>query len=180
MNKEQIRKEVLEARKALTDEYKKQASEIIFEKVNSIVPEYNRIFVYVNMEDEVQTGEFMKSYEDYAVPKCFEDGHMEAITGFTMMMETPFGTMEPYDGMDMSDYVDAVIIPGVAFSKDMDRIGYGKGYYDKYLAKYPKALKVGICFDMQLRDDIEPEEHDVKMDYIVTEKQILRRQRCES
>ena len=63
--------------------------------------------------------------------------------------------------------IDTVIVPGVAFGKDGGRVGFGKGYYDRFLKK-TKAVKIGFCYDFQLWETIPTDEHDVAMDYVVT------------
>lgn len=71
------------------------------------------------------------------------------------------------------DNIDVAIIPGVAFDIEKNRMGRGKGYYDKFL-KDKKFLKVGICFDYQLLDKIPVEVNDIKMDEIISEKRWIR------
>lgn len=64
-----------------------------------------------------------------------------------------------------------IFVPGVAFSRDGGRIGYGGGYYDRYLASAPEHLvKVGVAFSFQMRDDLPILSHDIRMNYIVTEQ----------
>ena len=66
---------------------------------------------------------------------------------------------------------DIIIVPGIAFDVQGNRIGFGKGCYDKLLVK-TNALKIGFCYDLQIFDNIPTEEFDIKMDYIITEKGI--------
>lgn len=88
------------------------------------------------------------------------------------MEEGAFGVMEPKEKTEFDkEKIDMVIVPGVVFDKKGNRAGYGKGYYDRFL-KDMKALKVGVCHSFQLVDEIESEEHDVKMDMIVTEMDV--------
>lgn len=64
--------------------------------------------------------------------------------------------------------IDAVVVPGVAFTKDGARMGRGKGFYDKYLSKNEfRALKIGVCFKEQVLDGLPVEPHDVKMDVVI-------------
>ena len=71
-----------------------------------------------------------------------------------------------------SGNVVPMLVPGVAFSKKGDRIGYGKGYYDRYMVRHPEVNTVGICFTCQLLDDIPAESLDIAMHQIITEEQI--------
>ncbi|MGZ3807117.1 MAG: 5-formyltetrahydrofolate cyclo-ligase, partial [Bacteriovorax sp.] len=65
-----------------------------------------------------------------------------------------------------------ILVPGLAFTKKGERLGRGKGFYDKYLSSY-RGIKIGLCFSAQLSDLLPTEEHDVKLDYIVTEEEII-------
>jgi 5-formyltetrahydrofolate cyclo-ligase len=71
---------------------------------------------------------------------------------------------KPYDG-DIS----VALVPGLGFSLSGGRLGYGKGYYDAWLAKNPGVRRVGFCFEAQILTEVPMEDHDQRMDYIVTE-----------
>ncbi len=68
--------------------------------------------------------------------------------------------------------IDVVLVPGIAFGKDGGRIGFGKGYYDRFLNR-TKAVKVGFCYDFQLYETVPSDKHDVAMDYIITNQIII-------
>ena len=72
-----------------------------------------------------------------------------------------------------SGNLDAAIVPGVAFSKNGVRLGFGLGVYDKLLAD-SSAVKIGLCYDFQVIDSLVPESHDVKMNYVVSEDEIFK------
>lgn len=67
---------------------------------------------------------------------------------------------------------DFCIVPGLLFSKKGDRLGYGKGYYDRFLKDY-EGIKVALCYDELLFDDIITDKHDIKMDYIITQSGVF-------
>ncbi|MCI8403923.1 MAG: 5-formyltetrahydrofolate cyclo-ligase [Clostridia bacterium] len=69
--------------------------------------------------------------------------------------------------------IDVILIPGLAFDRDGGRMGFGKGYYDRFLEN-TNAVKIGLCYDFQLLDNIPKESHDIPMNYIITEKEILK------
>ena len=160
-------------RKTLSKEFIKKASESILKKAQSILPVDKLIFIYVSMQGEVDTASFLKEYKRVCVPRCEKGKIMEAVTGFSSLKKSPFGVEEPVDGYSVDDIYGA-IIPGLAFTENMDRIGFGAGYYDRFLNKHGGIKKVAVCFDFQIRDDFSSEPHDVKMDYIVTEKRIIK------
>lgn len=70
--------------------------------------------------------------------------------------------------------VDLIIVPGVAFDREGYRIGYGGGYYDRFLSKLGHIPKISLAFDMQLIDKVPREDFDIPVDYIITETQIIK------
>ena len=83
-----------------------------------------------------------------------------------------FGIHEPC-GERYTGEIDLIVVPGVAFDREGGRLGFGKGCYDRFLAGV-KSCKIGLCYGAQLIDCVECEEHDVRMDMIVTEDEIVR------
>lgn len=80
-----------------------------------------------------------------------------------------FGIMEP-EGTELIEpwEIDAMVVPGVAFTADGARMGRGKGFYDKYLSQEGfRALKIGVCYPVQLVESLPVEEHDVRMDVVI-------------
>jgi 5-formyltetrahydrofolate cyclo-ligase len=92
--------------------------------------------------------------------RCYE-GPQDLEGGF-------FNIMEPV-GKAFSNYeeIDVAVIPGMAFDGRCNRLGRGRGYYDRLLPKLPQAYKIGICFDFQKLPGIPADEHDIKVDEIV-------------
>lgn len=84
--------------------------------------------------------------------------------------------LEPLEGNTMEAREGLMLMPGLAFDRLGNRVGYGAGYYDRYLEQYDtdRLYKVGYAFDFQVIDTIEAEEHDRKVDCIVTERNIYR------
>ncbi len=88
--------------------------------------------------------------------------------GFKGIME-PFTTDISYKGGEKENLI---IVPGSVFGRDGYRIGYGRGYYDKFLSRYTNLYKIGVCYNIQMVDECPRDENDVCMDEIVTEKAI--------
>ena len=84
-----------------------------------------------------------------------------------------YGIREPI-GQAYAGEVDFVITPLLAVDRKGNRLGYGGGYYDKYFEKHPNALRIAYCFDFQIVDETYAEAWDKPMDYIVTDKQVIR------
>ena len=77
----------------------------------------------------------------------------------------------------LSEEIDIVLVPGVVFDVNGCRIGYGGGYYDRLLSSMPKVFRIGLCFDDQLIGEVPHEEHDERVDTIVTSSQVTRIER---
>lgn len=94
------------------------------------------------------------------------------------MKSNKYGIMEPVPVNDVDELEpDVVVVPGIAFDSRLYRIGFGGGYYDRFLA-YSNAYKIGVCYDYQVVDGFACEAHDVPMDAVVTEKRIIGRKGC--
>ena len=78
-----------------------------------------------------------------------------------------YGVMEPVCG-DEGDKFDIMIIPGLAFDNNLNRLGYGRGYYDNYLKSH-QTYKIGICFHEQLTNNLPYDKNDIKMDIVITD-----------
>lgn len=70
---------------------------------------------------------------------------------------------------------DLIIVPLVVFDSNLNRLGFGGGWYDRFLAKQPNALKIGLGYDLQYIDTIDAREHDIPLDMIVTESRIFKK-----
>lgn len=95
-------------------------------------------------------------------------------TGINSVKNGIFGILEPIktETAISENTTDLIIIPGVAFDRQLNRLGRGRGYYDRLLASV-HAPKIGICYDFQLIEQIPTEPFDRKMDMIITEKEII-------
>ncbi|WP_232699935.1 5-formyltetrahydrofolate cyclo-ligase [Brevibacillus daliensis] len=88
-----------------------------------------------------------------------------------------YGIMEPDPTISqkvaLTD-IEIILVPGIAFDRAMGRLGYGAGYYDRFIEKVPHALRIGVCFSEQILDKIPMESHDKHLHAIVTEDGIVR------
>jgi 5-formyltetrahydrofolate cyclo-ligase len=91
------------------------------------------------------------------------------------LVKGPLGALEPPPGAPEvdPDAIDALLLPGVAFSLDGLRLGRGGGYYDATLAAQPRALRVGLAFDLQILPALPEEPHDARVDVVATEARLL-------
>ena len=140
------------------------------------------VMFYVDMRNEVMTKNAIKRALAHGkrviVPRVKKGYGLLAIEINSLDELAPgtFGVLEPAEKEEIAlNEIDIVVVPGVAFDKKGHRIGYGGGYYDNFLPKLRlDAKKVAVAFEMQIRDLIPVEFHDVKMDMIITEKSVYK------
>lgn len=95
--------------------------------------------------------------------------------GWDALCVGPFDVPTPIAADAFEDTIDAAVVPGLGFSPRGDRLGYGAGYYDRWLAAHPETRRVAIAYDCQVDgEDFETEPHDVIMDCLITESRELR------
>lgn len=126
-------------------------------------------------DTEAIIGLFLAMEREVSVPRVRgEEMDAVRITPYTNFRRGKFGVQEPAGGV-LADGCDLAIVPVVAF-EGLKRAGHGKGYYDRFLARYPDCVKVGIAFSCREVKGLETQPHDVKMDILVTEKEIITSQ----
>ena len=180
MNKHLIRANISAHKKNFSTQILSELSPIICDRLakTNIFQKAQCIALYFGMEDEVQTSVLIEEWSGkkiIALPVVHDnDINFHAFTGKEYLNKGVFDIQEPTstDIIPPED-IDAYIVPGVAFDRNGNRLGRGKGYYDRYLTGINKPI-IGICFDFQLIDSIPTENHDVKMSMIITEKEILK------
>ncbi len=96
------------------------------------------------------------------------------LTDSTPLKENKFGIPEPQDGLEVNvTKIDVVFVPLLAFDNNGHRIGYGQGFYDRFLNQCKSTvLKVGLSFFEALREDLEIDQHDIALDYVITPNNI--------
>ena len=137
------------------------------------------VLLYWSMEDEVQTHDFVNSwYGQKTILLPCVDGDDLLLRQYTgpqcMTTGEQFGIGEPTGTVFTDlDKVDLIIVPGVAFDRHRNRMGRGRGFYDRLLKSTPNAYKVGVGFDFQLVECVPVEPFDVPMDKVVVEYETI-------
>ncbi len=177
MTRDEIRSEVKKKRKAVSGIEVLEMSLRICEKVVKL-PEYlraKRVMCYAALPDEVQTHGLLwairRSGRELYLPAVRLDGSMDAVrtTDDTVLKPDSFGIGTPVSGDVLPpEHLDLVLVPGIAFDRRGNRLGFGKGYFDRFLARC-RCPAVALAYEMQLVDAIEAGRHDVLMDKLVTE-----------
>lgn len=166
-----------EMKRAVPFEEKLRRSELIMERV-AAMPCFQKakvVLLYWSMADEVQTHAFVERWwcEKTVLLPCV-DGDNLRLRPYTgpecMTAGEQFGIGEP-TGEEWTDLdrIDMIVVPGVAFDREGNRMGRGRGFYDRLLKTATHAFKVGVAFDFQVIEAVPTEPHDVKMDTVVSE-----------
>ena len=168
-----------ELKRAVTMEEKLRRSEAVMRQVEAL-PEFRKarvVLLYWSMADEVQTHAFVNRwYGDKVLLLPCVDGDdllLRQYTGPQCLVEgEQFGIGEPDASLPVYtdlDSVEMIIVPGVAFDRAGNRMGRGRGFYDRLLKSTPNAVKLGVAYDFQLIDSVPVEPHDVRMNRVITE-----------
>jgi 5-formyltetrahydrofolate cyclo-ligase len=174
--KQEFRLRVKKLKAELAFEEKKNRSNILLNKLEKLreFREANTILFYWSMRDEVYTHELIEKWylnKTILLPSVSGDHlQLKIFKGRDKMISgEQFGIGEP-DGEIVDDHssIDMIVVPGIAFDQHNNRLGRGRGYYDKFL-QFGNACKVGICFNFQLFPSIPVDKHDVPMDYVITD-----------
>ena len=182
--KKEIREQYRRIREALPPEMRKSADEMIAKRLFDCAFYQNARFIYcyASLNDEADTNmiieEALRSGKRVALPRvrgkrrmefCFIKSPADLKPGFMGIREPgPWcpKAPSPLDKM-------LVLLPGIAFDREGNRIGYGGGYYDAYLSGHAECVKAALAYSVQLADKIPAGPEDVKADMIITEKELI-------
>lgn len=179
MEKSEIRRKIRNLRMMLSEAEKAQAADEVFDQLEKTAAFMmaDNILMYHSLPDELSTHKFLKKWngrKHFFLPRVngvnldilpYEETRLEL---GSFQIEEPTG-----DNYADVDDIELMIIPAVAFDRRRNRLGRGKGFYDRLLAT-SKATKIGVGYEFQLIDELPAEEHDVAMDMVITQKTIIR------
>ncbi len=183
MIKTEMRKKYLGLRKQISKEELTAKSEQILSALLPLdaIKNAKTVMLYISYNKEVDTHPLINALKDagknVCAPICDTDTcEMTAyyIDGLDSLVSGAYGILEPKpENMANEADIDCVIVPGCVFGRNFARIGYGKGYYDRFLPKAKNAVKIGLCYDFCLVDNVSADRYDAYVDIIVTEKEVL-------
>ena len=178
LDKRQIRQEIKHRKQGITPAERDRLSRQICRAIESL-PGFERVvhlMLYHALPDEVDTRPLLSKWardKQLYLPIVDGDDLIVAPYAEGAMKPGAFHIWEPTGTTALDPArLDRIVVPGVAFDRQMNRLGRGKGCYDRLLQQTP-ARKIGICYGLQLVDEIPTEPHDMKMDLIVTENDII-------
>ena len=174
--KNSLRKLLLERRDATSFDMMKIASEQIHKKLrrNKIFLDAKKIGAYYPIGSEVLTQDIMQeilsSGKELFLPKVVGEGmEFRKISDFSCLEKGNFDIMEPKDDCPIDNNLDLLLVPTVGISQDGVRLGYGHGFYDKFLSKN-KIQTISLVYEKQVIKKIPKSDHDILMNWILTEE----------
>lgn len=173
MDKKELRALIKALKKQHSKEQLLAQSEQIMDKLEKH-PDFikaERVMLYSALPDEVQTQAFLDKWhlkKTVILPTVVGDDIIPVEygedTGFAV---GDFNILEPQNRPYQGGF-DLIIVPGVAFDSKGNRLGRGRGYYDRFLSQHLEVKRIGICFDFQLVNEVPSEDFDIRMDEVIS------------
>lgn len=173
MDKKSLRQEIRLRKKSRSREEMDVESRLIMQKLaeHPLFRRAKTVMLYASLPDEVQTLSFIEEWKRIkriVLPTVVGDDIVPVeMTADGGMREGDFHILEPvskpYEG-----HFDLIVVPGMAFDAEGNRLGRGKGYYDRFLAKHPDVPTIGICYGFQMVEKIPSEPHDRLVSEVIT------------
>jgi len=171
-----------ETRDGLSSEEGESRSRLLISRLEAsdLLQQAQTIMGFLAIKNEVNLTPWLmekaRQSKTIILPRVEADGQISAVrfTDWDNTIKSRLGIIEPMGEPFPESDIDTVLVPGLVFDLKGYRLGYGKGYYDRFLPKLRKdAFKCGICYDFQIVESIYPHEKDVPVDCIITEKRTL-------
>lgn len=190
MTKQQLRTRYLERRNELPAAERKEKSIRVIQNLRNL-PAFQKadaVLIYLNYRSEVETIPFVEELLDHAekkilVPKVFGmdirffqiESLKDVESGYQGILEPKEGTVE-FSELELLPKNCLMVLPGSVFDRKCNRMGYGKGFYDRFMKQVPEMYGAGLSFDCQLAPAVPVQEHDYRMDALVTESECYYRE----
>ncbi len=178
MRKNDIRRDIKARKTLLSDEEKVSAALKVFKALEKTADFMmaDRILMYHSLPDELSTREFIARWCDrkhFYLPRV-NGVNLEILPYDESRLALGSFHIEEPTGSDTSSVEDMelIVVPAVAYDRNGNRVGRGKGYYDRLL-RGSRARKIGVAYDFQLVDEIDAEPHDIRVDMVITESNFV-------
>ena len=183
IKKDEIRKQILEKRSSLSLEEVDKKSELIIENLDPYLKNAQNIMIFMDMKNEVRITKLIELYpeKNFFISKIVNSKNREMKINKYNENELVLHKFGYYESSSDDFYdekiLDIVIVPALAFDSSKNRIGFGGGYYDTFLnkvrGKNKNTLFIGVCYDFQMIEEVPIEGHDVTLDFVINESEVL-------
>lgn len=178
MEKQDIRRKIKALRTMLSDADKRSAAESVFSLLEQTAAFLmaDKVLMYHSLPDELQTPAFLEKWhgrKHFYLPRV-NGVNLEILPYDKSRLELGAFHIEEPTGDDTvaPEEIELIVVPAVAYDRRGNRLGRGKGFYDRLLCE-SKATKIGVAYDFQLFDELPTEEHDVPVDYVITQTSVI-------
>ena len=179
--REHVRAETLHRREALSPTERTRLSQHIVDSTAHWIQRegFGSVMLYLNMRSEVETTDLLEGLLNSGKQVCapvVDTEHLELIPRRIQNLKIefvrhPYGMLEPNATCPIFpiEHLQLIVVPGIAFDRNGYRLGYGKGFYDRFLMKCPHAVAIGLAYGVQLVEDTFAQAWDVPVQHIFTE-----------
>jgi len=184
--KKTLRKEMIQKRRALTDGawHKKSQNILSHIQESMIIEDAENIMIFMDFRKEVETRPIIEwlwaQNKNVIIPRVKKGSpilELCLIESFEEMNLSALGILEPkatHSEFVTPESIEFVFMPGVAFTRDGCRLGYGGGYYDQLIPLMQNHIpRIALAFDLQIVENLPTEDHDIKIDGIITENGVI-------
>ncbi len=181
--KASLRERAKEVRSRLSPAEIAEYSNSIQKRLLDLLDGFETVMVYVAKTPEVETGGLIAALNRRGVRVVVPIIERETcglrlsyLPDPSVLVPSTFNVPEPigHELPARPEDIEVVVLPMLAFDAEGNRIGYGAGYYDRFLCRYPHPQKIGIAFSCQRVESIPADKNDIRMDYVVTERGIIQ------
>ncbi|MCR4744691.1 MAG: 5-formyltetrahydrofolate cyclo-ligase [Lachnospiraceae bacterium] len=181
--KKSLRNRIIEKRNLIDEVEREKKSRKIYEKLckNKVFCNAETIFFFAGYGSEVKTlfmiEDMLKSGKSIALPRVISKTEMRflKIDSLENLIDGYKGIPEPEESCFEIKEADLILMPGVAFDTDRNRIGYGRGYYDRFISESARTARtIAICYDEQIVEKVPVNENDLRPELIITDLREIR------
>lgn len=183
MTDSEFRSFVISKRKNLSNDYKNKSAGIVFDKFIKLneYKEAENILIYVDYNGEIGTdlifNQAVSDNKRLFVPLCKENNRLDfySISSKDDLIAGHYGILEPVEDASKEFRVNDLaknticLVPGTVFDKSNNRMGYGKGYYDRFFERFDIKNRIGLAYDFQITEHIDVKSTDVAMTMVITD-----------
>ena len=183
IKKDEIRRQILEKRNNLSSKEVDKKSELIIENLAPYLKNAQNIMIFTDMKNEVRITKLIELYpeKNFFISKIVNSKNREMKINKYNENELVLHKFGYYESSSDDFYdekiLDIVIVPALAFDSSKNRIGFGGGYYDTFLnkvrGKNKNTLFIGVCYDFQMIEEVPIEGHDITLDLVINESEVL-------
>ncbi len=177
-----LRKHLIQHRREISESSRLQKNRVIQQRLLSLaeIQSAKSVFCFVSFGTEVHThgiiNALLSQGKQLAIPKIIDSSYMYAIAfhEWSELDKGQLGILTPHSKTEITSKIDVIITPGLGFSTTGGRLGFGRGYYDKWFRANTDGIKIALAYEIQIVDEVPTDDNDINVDIIITEDREIR------